>query len=35
MSRKVKKWQKRYPRAGRLVKMDFCTFALSLHGGGR
>ena len=35
MSRKVKKWLKTYPTAGRLVKMDFPTFSLFLHGGGK
>ena len=29
MSRKVKKWLKRYPSAGRLVTMEFPTLSLS------
>ena len=29
MSRKVKKWLKSYPSAGRLVKIDFPIFSLS------
>ena len=33
MRRKVKKWQKSCPSAGRLVKMDFLSFFLFLHGG--
>ena len=33
MSRKVKKWLKSYPSAGRVVKIDFCTFSFFLHGG--
>ena len=33
--RKVKKWLKSYASAGRLVKTDFRTFSLFLHGGGR
>ena len=35
MSRKVKKWLHSYPSAGRLVKMDFCTSSLFIHGGER
>ena len=35
MCRKVEKWLKRYPDAGRLVKMNFRTFSLFLHGGGK
>ena len=35
MSRKVKKWLRSYPSAGRLENMDFATFSLFLHGGGR
>ena len=35
MRRKVKKWLKSYPSAGRLVKMDVRTFSFFLHGGGR
>ena len=33
MSRKVKKWLKGYPSAGRLVMMDFPTLSLSFDGG--
>ena len=33
MSRKVKKWIKSYPSAGRLVKMALRTFSLLIHGG--
>ena len=29
----VKNWSKSYPSAGRLVKMDFHTFCLLIHGG--
>ena len=32
LSRKVKKWLKSYPSAARVVKMDFRTFCLFLHG---
>ena len=35
MSRKVKEWLKSYPSGDRLVKVDFPTFALFLHGGGK
>ena len=35
MRRKVKKRQNSYPSASRLVKMDFPTLFLSIHGGGR
>ena len=35
MNRKVKKWLKSYPSTGRLGKVEFHTFALFLHGGGR
>ena len=35
MSRKLKERLKSYPSADRLVKMDFNTFTLFLHGGGR
>ena len=31
----MKIWLESYPSAGRLVKIDFRTFALFLHGGGR
>ena len=33
MSRKVKEWLESYPSAGRLVKMDFRTFSISLYRG--
>ena len=35
MSRKVNKWLKSYHSASRLLKMDFHTFYLFLHGGER
>ena len=35
MRRKVKKGLKSYRSAGRLVKIDFATFFLFLHGGGK
>ena len=35
MSRKVKERLKSYSSADRLVKMDFPTFTLFLHGGER
>ena len=34
MRRKVKKWLKSYPSAGRQVKMDFHMFSLFLDGMG-
>ena len=33
MSRKVKKWLKSYPSAGRLVKMNCRTLSLFVRGG--
>ena len=35
MGRKVKKCLKNYASAGRPVKIDFRTFSLFSHGGGR
>ena len=35
MSKKVKKWIKSWPSTAKLVKTDFPTFSLFLHGGGR
>ena len=34
MRRKVRKWLKSYPSAGRLVKINFPTFSLFLYEGG-
>ena len=34
MSRKVMKWLKTYPSAGRLVKMHYHFFSQFLYGGG-
>ena len=35
MRRKVRKWLKSYPSAGRLVEIDIQKFFVFLRGGGR